>query len=158
MIQDIIIKNLEKHPDERGFFEELIRCTDPIFQNGKFGQLSHSRMHSGVVKAWHVHKTQTDWWFVLTGTIKSVLYDTRKESHTYREIQEFILGEHSEQIVLRIPPGVAHGLKVLSGPADLIYVTSSVYTKEEEGRIPYNDPDIGYDWEQGMEITNKNIT
>jgi dTDP-4-dehydrorhamnose 3,5-epimerase len=158
MIQGVIIKKLEKHPDERGFFEELVRHTDPVFEGEKFGQLSHSRMHVGVVKAWHVHKTQIDWWFVLTGTIKAVLYDTRKNSDTFKEIQEFVLGEKGEDIMIRIPPGVAHGLKVLEGPSDLIYVTSSIYKIEEEGRIPYDDSEIGYDWVQGMEITNINIT
>lgn len=157
MIIGVKSKQLLKHPDERGFFQEIIRSSDGFFSEG-FAQLSHSRMVDGVVKAWHVHINQTDWWYVTRGKIKAVLYDTRKSSVSYRQTEEFILDDENENIVLKIPPGVAHGLKVLDGPADLVYVTSSVYSKVEEGRINYDNPDIGYDWVQGKPITNKNIT
>lgn len=159
MIDGVAVKELVRHPDERGFFEEIIRKSDSFFAEG-FGQLSHSHMHQGVVKAWHVHTTQVDWWYVMRGTVKVALYDGRQTSKTYKELNEFILGDEAEKpAVLKIPAGVAHGLKVLQGPADLIYVTSGEYNKEkEEGRIRHDDPSIGYDWVQGMEITNKNIT
>ncbi len=157
MILGVATKQLERHPDERGFFEEVIRNSDPLFSEG-FMQLSHSYMLDGVVKAWHIHKTQVDWWFVVKGTVKVALYDYRQESITYKEINEFVIGEKGEQIVVKIPSGVAHGLKVMQGPADLVYITSSFYSKEEEGRIPYDDPTIGYDWIQGKTITNTNIT
>ena len=158
MIDGVLIKDLVRHPDERGFFEEMIRKTDPFFEEG-FGQVSHSFMVAGVVKAWHLHKTQIDWWYVVRGKIKVALYDTRETSKTYKELNEFILsGEEPDNKIIKIPPGIAHGLKVLVGPADLVYVTSAVYSKDEEGRITYNDPGIGYDWVQGMPISNKNIT
>ena len=157
MIDGVSFKDLVRHPDERGFFEEIIRVTDPFFSEG-FGQLSRSSMHTGVVKAWHVHKTQIDWWYVVQGSVKVVLYDAREKSSTYQTLDEYLLGDEGRQCILKIPSGVAHGLKVLKGPADLVYVTSGMYTKEEEGRIAYNDSTIGYDWVQGMEITNKNIT
>lgn len=157
MIDGVQTKQLIRHPDERGFFEELIRASDPIFKEG-FGQLSRSSMVAGVVKAWHVHKRQVDWWYVVKGTVKVALYDAREGSLTQKELNEYILGEDGEDIILKIPAGVAHGLKVIKGPAELIYVTSGIYSKDEEGRIPYDDPAIGYDWVQGMEITNKNIT
>lgn len=157
MIDGVQTKDLIRHPDERGFFEELIRVTDPIFAEG-FGQLSRSSMITGVVKAWHVHKTQIDWWYVVRGTVKVVLYDARRGSPTHKALNEFTLGEEGQDIILKIPAGVAHGLKVIKGPADLVYVTSGIYSKDEEGRIPYDDAQIGYDWVQGMPITNKNIT
>lgn len=156
-IDGVQTKQLVRHPDERGFFEEVIRVSDGFFAEG-FGQLSRSRMITGVVKAWHVHRTQIDWWYVVSGTILTVLYDARHDSGTYRERMELRMGDDGEQVVLKIPAGVAHGLKVLSGPADLVYVTSSTYTPEEEGRIRYDDPEIGYDWVQGMPITNTYIT
>lgn len=157
MIDGVQTKALVRHPDERGFFEELIRVSDPIFSEG-FGQLSRSSMITGVVKAWHIHKTQVDWWYVARGTVKVALYDARDGSLTQKELNEHILGEEGEDIILKIPAGVAHGLKVIKGPAELIYVTSSTYTKDQEGRIPYDDPEIGYDWIQGVPVTNKNIT
>lgn len=158
MIDGVSVKDLTRHPDERGFFEEMIRVTDEFFAEG-FGQVSHSFMLPGVVKAWHLHKTQVDWWYVVRGTINVALYDTREKSQTHKELDEFTIGSgDGNNKIIKIPPGVAHGLKVMEGPADLVYVTSKVYSKDEEGRIPYNDPTIGYDWVQGLPITNKNIT
>lgn len=157
MIDGVMIKELVRHPDERGYFEEMIRKSDEIFAEG-FGQASHSFMIDGVVKAWHVHKTQVDWWYLVRGVVKVVLYDARESSKTFKQLQEFVLGKEGPNVVVKIPPGVAHGLKVLSGPADLVYLTSGIYNKDEEGRIPYDDPNIGYDWVQGKPITNKNIT
>jgi len=157
MISGVSIKKLIRHPDERGYFEEIIRNTDDFFKEG-FGQLSHSYMMPGVVKAWHVHTTQIDWWFCLTGKIKAALYDKREQSPTYKELNEFTLGDSPDNIVLRIPAGVAHGMKVLEGPSHFVYATSAIYDPAEEGRISYEDPDIGYDWVQGMPITNTKIT
>ena len=151
-IDDVEIKKLVTHTDERGFFREIIRVADDIFPEG-FGQWSHSRMYHGVAKAWHVHQRQTDWWYVGAGTMKVALYDTRPDSPTYGQIQELFMGEDHEPIVLKIPPGVAHGCKVLSAEAHLFYITSHTYDPDDEGRIPYNDPTIGYDWTAGPNIS-----
>jgi len=109
-------------------------------------------MNAGVVKAWHVHKKQIDWWYVACGTLKVVLYDTRKDSTTYKQIMEIFMGDNWPSVIVKIPAGVAHGCKCLNGPSDLFYVTSGVYDTKEEGRISYNDKEIGYDWLKGPEI------
>jgi dTDP-4-dehydrorhamnose 3,5-epimerase len=151
MIEGVIIRDLVTHVDERGFFREIIRVTDNFFAEG-FGQWSHSLMYQGVVKAWHVHRVQIDWWYVGIGALKVALYDTRSESKTFRETMEILMGENQPARVLRIPPGVAHGCKCISGPAHLFYITSKTYNPVDEGRIPYDDPAVGYDWLKGPEI------
>ncbi|MDD5170743.1 MAG: dTDP-4-dehydrorhamnose 3,5-epimerase family protein [Syntrophales bacterium] len=148
MIAGVIFKDLVTYTDERGFFRELIRITDDFFQDG-FAQWSHSLMYTGVAKAWHIHRLQIDWWYVPMGVLRVALHDTRPESPTFRETTDFLLGENQPSRIVRIPPGVAHGCKCLSGPAHLFYITSRIYDPNDEGRIPYNDPEIGYDWEQG---------
>jgi len=145
MIKGVIVKELVTHTDERGYFREIIRSTDELFKEG-FGQWSMSFMHPGVIKAWHVHNKQIDWWYVANGVLKVALHDVRKDSPTYRETLELILGDNRPATLLRIPPGVAHGCKCLSGPASLFYITSRIYDPGDEGRIPYDDPEIGYDW------------
>ena len=151
MIDGVAIKDLVTHTDERGFFREIIRVTDDFFTEG-FGQWSHSLMYAGVVKAWHVHKVQVDWWYMACGLLKVALHDTRPESPTYRETMKILLGDNQPARVLRIPPGVAHGCKAINGPAHLFYVTSKVYDPSDESRIPYDDPEIGYAWLQGPSI------
>ena len=151
MIEGVILQNLVTHVDERGFFREIIRLSDDFFTEG-FGQWSHSLMYQGVVKAWHVHRVQIDWWYVGVGVLKVALHDTRPDSSTYRETMEIMMGENQPASVLRIPPGVAHGCKCIGGPAHLFYITSRIYDPSDEGRIAYNDPAIGYDWLKGPEI------
>lgn len=145
LINGVMVKPLVRHADERGYFEEVIRVTDDFFKEG-FGQLSHSLMHPGVIKAWHVHKTQIDWWYVVKGDLKVVLYDKRENSPTLKTLNEFYIGQNHDNIVIKIPPGVLHGCKVMGDGAELVYTTSGVYNQDEEGRVEHNDPEIGYDW------------
>ena len=43
---------------------------------------------------------------------------------------------------------MGHGYKVIGEqPATLVYVTNRLYNPKDEGRIPYDDPSIAYDWE-----------
>jgi dTDP-4-dehydrorhamnose 3,5-epimerase len=152
MIEGVAIKELVTHSDERGFFREIIRVTDDFFGPG-FGQWSQSLMYAGVAKGWHIHKVQTDWWYVAGGVLKVGLHDTRPDSPTYRVTDTLLMGDHQKPIVLRIPPGVAHGCRVIGGPVNLFYVTSHVYDPNDEGRIPHDDPEIGFDWTAAPPIT-----
>lgn len=151
LIDGVILKPLIRHSDERGYFEELIRVNDDFFKEG-FGQLSHSLMYPGIIKAWHIHKTQIDWWFASKGTMRVALFDMREGSTTAKVLNEFFLGENGQAAMLKIPAGVAHGCKAISGQAELFYVTSGIYNPDEEGRIAHNDPRIGYDWLKIPEI------
>src|SRR5262244_1788016 len=103
-VEGATIQLLTRHGDDRGYFEELIRVTDGFFGEG-FGQLSHSKMYPGVVKAWHIHKTQVDWWFVPFGRLRVALHDLRPDSPTRGVTQELALGDDLPPAVLKIPPG-----------------------------------------------------
>jgi len=151
MIEGVVVKELVTNTDERGFFREVIRVTDDFFSEG-FAQWSHSLMHQGVAKAWHLHRRQVDWWYVAAGLLKVGLYDTRRESKTHGETMELLMGDHQPSRVLKIPPGVAHGCRCLSATSHLLYVTSRLYDPEDEGRIAHDDPRIGYDWTRGPAI------
>ena len=156
MIDGVQLKQLTTHADEHGFFREVLRSTDEIFAEG-FGQWSHSVKYTGEIKAFHIHQKQVDWWYVPIGVMKAVVCDLRNEYGSITlpsrkpnspqgkyDTYEYLLGENQPCQVLKIPPGVAHGFKVLQGPAHLFYITSKVYNPEDEGRIPYDA--LGYDW------------
>jgi len=151
MIEGVEFKSLITHPDDRGFFREVIRVTDDFFGEG-FGQISHSLVHQGVVKAWHLHRIQTDWWYIAGGVVRVGLHDTRTDSPTYRETMDFLMGDGQRERVLKIPPGVAHGYVIIAGPAQVIYIMSHVYNADDELRIDENDPEIGFDWQKNPTI------
>ncbi len=151
MLQGIIFKELKTFPDDRGFFREIIRCTDDFFKEG-FGQLSHSLMFDNVIKAWHYHEIQTDWWYVASGVIRVGLCDMREDGPTHKETMDFLMGDLQAARVIKIPPGVAHGCKTVQGPVHLFYITSHVYDPTDEYRIPHDDPGIDFDWLKGPTI------
>lgn len=140
-IEGVELKELKTYPDQHGFFREVLRVDDSCFDN--FGQWSHSMKVQGTIKAWHIHQYQTDYWYVPIGLMRAVLVDMREE-FSRGLMSEFLLGDNQPVVVLKIPPGVAHGLKVLQGPAHLFYITSRVYNPDDEGRIPVTK--INYDW------------
>jgi dTDP-4-dehydrorhamnose 3,5-epimerase len=152
MIDGIVLQDLVTRHDDRGFFREIIRVTDDFFTEG-FGQWSHSMMFSGVIKAWHFHNIQIDWWYVVSGVLRVGLHDLRSESSTHGQSMDFLMGDLQPARVLRIPPRVAHGCKVIQGPVNLLYVTSHVYNPQDEIRISHDDPGIGFDWLAGPPIT-----
>ncbi|RME57465.1 MAG: hypothetical protein D6780_08375 [Candidatus Dadabacteria bacterium] len=161
LIAGVVVKELVSHPDQRGFFREIFRFNEPIFEGGHFAQWSHSKMTKNVVKAWHFHHIQTDWWYVPLGCIEAVLFDNREESPTYKKKMVIIMGdsksgiEGAKEVVVRIPPGVLHGCKVLTDEAHLLYITSETYNPNDEGRYPYNSEIVPHSWGDNV-ITSPN--
>ncbi|MEW6740157.1 MAG: dTDP-4-dehydrorhamnose 3,5-epimerase family protein [Nitrospirota bacterium] len=145
MIEGVFIKDLTTHSDERGFFREIFRFPEEFEAIG-VGQLSHSLVREGVVKAWHAHKEQSQWNYVVSGRIKVALHDNRKESPTFGETMEFTIGDEEKPRAYFFPSGVLHGYKCIKGPLHIIYVTSGVYDLSDEVRIPKDDPSIGHKW------------
>jgi dTDP-4-dehydrorhamnose 3,5-epimerase len=136
-------------PDDRGYFLEVAR----IGQAGvaafppESTQISAALSLPGTIKAFHIHRFQTDYWSPASGMFQVALVDLRPDSPAFGRRNTFYVGALRPWQIL-IPPGVGHGYKVISqDPAMLVYVTDRVYNPADEGRIPYNDPAINYDWE-----------
>lgn len=151
MIDGVVIKELVTHSDERGFFREILRASEDFFPES-FGQLSHSHMFNGVIKAWHFHNIQTDLWYVCSGVLRVGMCDMREDSPTHMETVDMLMGDLQKAQWVKIPPGVAHGCKTVQGPVNLFYLTSHEYTPQDEIRIPYDDPRIDFDWLKGPDI------
>jgi dTDP-4-dehydrorhamnose 3,5-epimerase len=148
MIHGVATKKLRVIPDERGRLMEILRADDELFS--QFGQVYMTTAYPGVVKGWHYHKKQTDHFSVVKGMIKLVLYDSRKDSPTKGEVNEFILGEHNPLLV-KIPPLVFHGFKCVSEQeAICINVPTEVYNYDQpdEFRAHPHENDIPYKWER----------
>ncbi|MBN1381950.1 MAG: dTDP-4-dehydrorhamnose 3,5-epimerase family protein [Deltaproteobacteria bacterium] len=146
MIHGVKVKTLKVIPDERGRLMEILRADDEMFET--FGQVYMTTAYSGVVKGWHYHKKQSDNMAVVKGMMKIVLYDGRKESPTFGEVNEFFAGSHNP-ILVHIPPYVYHGFKCISEEEAIVINTpTEVYSPQEpdEFRVHPHDNDIPYDW------------
>ena len=110
-------------------------------------QVSAALNYPGIIKAFHFHRFQTDYWVPAAGLFQIVLVDLRRGSKTYAAKNTFYIGTLRPWQLL-IPPGVAHGYKVIGEqPSILVYITNRTYDPKDEGRIAYNDTAIAYDWE-----------
>jgi len=146
MIEGVVVKPLRVIPDERGFLMEMLRSDDELFEG--FGQSYVTAAYPGVVKGWHYHKKQTDHFVCLHGMAKVVLYDQREGSPTFGRVQEFFMGERNP-ILLKIPRLVMHGFKAVGTEmAMIVNFPTELYNYQEpdEFRVPWNSPDIPYDW------------
>jgi dTDP-4-dehydrorhamnose 3,5-epimerase len=148
MIYGVIIKKLKVIPDERGRLMEILRSDDNFFE--KFGQVYMTTAYPGAVKGWHYHKKQYDNMAVVKGMMKIVLYDSRKESATFGEVNEIIAGIHNP-VLVHIPPFVYHGFKCISEDEAIVVNTPTEvynYKEPDEFRLPAHDNDIPYSWDR----------
>jgi len=146
-IKGLRVKELKVVPDERGRLMEILRADDDIFE--KFGQVYMTTTLPGVVKAWHLHRIQTDNICCLLGTIKLAIFDDREGSPSRGQVNDFYLGRDNP-ILVHVPPGLYHGWKCVS-PEEAIIVNTvtEAYNRAQpdEGRLHPHDNQIPYSWE-----------
>jgi dTDP-4-dehydrorhamnose 3,5-epimerase len=149
LIAGLGIRPYPVFPDDRGYFLEIARLGQGLPQHfpKDTTQVSAALSYPGTIKAFHFHKRQTDCWVPLEGMLQVALVDFRPQSPTFGVRNTLYAGTLNRWQLL-IPPGVGHGYKVIgTTPAILVYLTDRFYDPEDEGRIPYDDPKINYDWE-----------
>ena len=149
LIEGVCVEPVALWPDDRGYFLEVQRMGQGMA--GVFPpertQVSAAFSYPGTIKAFHYHLTQTDCWTPAMGMFQVALADLRAGSRTFGQRNTMYVGALRPWRIL-IPPGVAHGYKIIGeGPAMLIYLTDRFYDPADEGRLPYDEPRINYDWE-----------
>jgi dTDP-4-dehydrorhamnose 3,5-epimerase len=149
LIAGVRVQPYDLWPDDRGYFLEVMRMKQGLAASfaPETTQVSAALSYPGTIKAFHFHQHQTDLWVPMTGVFQVVLVDLRAESSTFGVKNTLYVGALRPWQLL-IPPGVGHGYKVVGESSGvLVYVTNQLYNPRDEGRIPYNDPSIQYDWE-----------
>ncbi|MFZ3073113.1 MAG: dTDP-4-dehydrorhamnose 3,5-epimerase family protein [Thermodesulfobacteriota bacterium] len=149
MIEGVIIKDISKHKDGRGWLAELFRIDE-------LGKELHPLMGyvsmtlPGVSRGPHEHVMQTDYFcFVGPSAFKVYLWDTRSGSKTFGQKTAFIAGEDSPKAVV-VPPGVVHAYKNVGAVNGFVWnVPNSLYKgfgkKEPVDEIRYEDkPEMGF--------------
>jgi len=146
MINGVKIKKLKVIPDERGRLMEMLRADDDFFE--KFGQVYMTTTYPGVVKAWHKHEKQADNMACVSGMVKVALYDARKGSPTFREINEFYMGIYNP-LLLHIPAGIYHGWMCVSADEAIVVNAPTEtynYERPDEQRLDPYGSEIPYEW------------
>ncbi|MCB0666956.1 MAG: dTDP-4-dehydrorhamnose 3,5-epimerase [Saprospiraceae bacterium] len=83
---------------------------------------------------------------IIQGSVIDIAVDIRPESPTYGQHHSILLtGENKRQFF--IPQGFAHGYVCLSDEVIFAYKCSNYYSKEHEGGIRFDDPQLKIDWQ-----------
>ena len=158
-IDGVAIQRLPRFVDDRGFFQEIYRAKADdagseslaaFFRDVPVAQLNYTIVNAeNHVKGLHYHLKQQDVWFCPhPSKAKFVLFDVRKASPTYLRTQVVVAGD-GQDLLVRIPEGVAHGYRPLTNPCALFYLVTRTFdvNDPDEHRIPWDHPAVRELWE-----------
>ena len=135
--------------DARGFFLESFN-EDAMAIAGirdRFVQDNHSYSAGNVLRGMHyqIGHPQGKLIRVVAGEILDVAVDMRRSSPTFGKWDAVTLsGENF--LMLWIPAGMAHGFRVLSDRAHVLYKATDFYHPECERTLAWDDPDVNINW------------
>ncbi len=145
-IDGVQISELPRFNDDGGSITELGRFANGALEGSdgfQIAQINYSDMEPNVIKAFHLHRRQTDVWYVPPrDKLLLVLHDCREDSPTAGKTMRIILGDGNQRLVL-IPPGVAHGARNIgTQTGQIIYMVDVQFSTDketcDEGRLPWD--------------------
>lgn len=153
-IPGVLILEPKVFCDERGFFLETFNRT-ALADFGiteDFVQDNQSFSKRNVLRGLHyqIPYAQGKLVRVLSGEIFDVALDLRRKSKTFGRWFGMSLSAESK-LSLWIPSGLAHGFRVLSDTAEVLYKTTDFYHPECERTILWNDANVAIDWGMGTD-------
>jgi len=136
--------------DERGFFLESYneKAFAEVGIAEKFVQDNHSSSRRNVLRGLHyqIQQAQGKLVRVVEGEILDVAVDVRRSSSTFGGWEAVRLSAENKRM-LWIPPGFAHGFRVISETAQVLYKATDYYAPHHERTLAWNDPDLRIAWE-----------
>jgi dTDP-4-dehydrorhamnose 3,5-epimerase len=126
-INDVIIRDLSKHADSRGWLTELFR-SDEVSNEFLPAMCYVSSTEPGVARGPHEHRDQADYFcFVGPSTFRVTLWDNRKESQSFGTKMVIEAGSEQPKMMI-IPAGVVHAYKNIgSVPGWVINLPNRLY-------------------------------
>lgn len=149
-LEGVVVLEPKVFGDARGFFLESYNQRD--FTNlgipHTFVQDNHSYSTRDVVRGLHyqIRRVQGKLIRVVMGEILDVAVDLRKSSSTFGRWSAVALSEQNKRM-LWIPPGFAHGFRVVSEDAHVLYKATDYYEPSSERTLAWNDPELKIDWQ-----------
>lgn len=109
-IRDVLVRDLRKFVDERGWLAELFRH-DELAEEFYPAMAYISSTQPGVTRGPHEHVDQADLFcFIGPSNFKIRLWDNRTDSETYNHVMTLFVGEDNPRSVL-VPKGVVHAYR-----------------------------------------------
>ncbi len=85
LIEGVRVHPASLWPDDRGYFLEVARLGSGMIADFPLNstQVSTALSYPGTIKAFHVHRLQTDCWLAVQGMFQVALVDMRRDSGTW---------------------------------------------------------------------------
>ena len=149
-LNDLVLIKKKSHSDTRGIFSETFKESSFIELGLPTNFIQDNLVFSlkNTLRGLHYQKSpffQGKLVNVIKGKIFDVAVDLRINSETYGNWQSFII-EASENKMIYIPEGFAHGYCTLSKEALVSYKTTSEYSPDSEGGIIWDDSSLQIKW------------
>ncbi|MDB3877213.1 dTDP-4-dehydrorhamnose 3,5-epimerase [Candidatus Pelagibacter ubique] len=141
-LNDCYYFDLKKFLDNRGFFFEISHQSKyKNYIKKKIVQTNFSHSKKNVFRGMHfqVKNPQGKLLTVLSGKIKDIIIDLRKQSSTYGKVDVVNLSEKKNQQIW-IPEGFGHGFISLTDKVKIIYQCTDFYYPKYEKTLSYKDP------------------
>lgn len=149
-IKDLFILEPKIWKDDRGYFYESYskRYFDEAGIEADFVQDNQSLSQKGTLRGLHAQSNphaQGKLVRVIKGRVIDVAVDIRKESESYGQHVAVELNEDNH-LMLWVPPGFLHGFVTLEDNTIFTYKVTSLYNKNSEFGVVWNDPELNIDW------------
>src|SRR5579862_5076541 len=136
--------------DSRGYFLESYNEKTMVDAGirDRFVQDNQSLSTRNVVRGLHyqICHPQGKLVRVVRGEILDVAVDMRQSSPTFGKWHGVNLSDRNH-LMLWIPVGFAHGFRVISEQAQVLYKTTDFYHPECERTLAWNDSQVNVDWQ-----------
>ena len=134
--------------DDRGFFMETWHAAKfkDAGINATFVQDNHSRSTQWTLRGMHMQVRHTGKLVRVTaGSVYDAVVDLRRASPSFGRWWGVELSDANHRM-LWVPPGLAHGILILSASADFLYKCTDFYSPEHERTLAWDDPAVGIEW------------
>lgn len=149
-LPDVFVLEPRVLGDERGLFFESYnqRVMAELGITANFVQDNHSCSSRNVLRGLHyqIKHPQGKLVRVAVGEILDVAVDLRRSSPTFGRWDAVRLSGDNKRM-LWVPVGFAHGFRVLSEQAHVLYKATDFYSPEHERTLVWNDPDLKIEWQ-----------
>lgn len=150
-LKDVLIIDLEKHGDDRGWFARAF-CEEEFSKAGISFHITQTNIsfnqEQGTVRGLH-YQAHPKWEPKIVrctrGQIFDVAVDLRPQSASFCKWIGIELSAENGR-ALYLPPGIAHGFQTLTDRCELYYLMGEVYDPSLARGVRWDDPAFAIEW------------
>jgi len=119
VIRDVVVRDLRKFVDERGWLAELFRHDELAAEfYPQMAYISATQPH--ITRGPHEHVEQADLFcFIGPANFKFRMWDNRAASETYQQVMTLFVGEDNPKAII-VPKGVVHAYRNVSSSVGIV--------------------------------------